>query len=171
MTNDNAYLMAFVAFDGGLYDVHPSDELMSVETIEYVWFKSTLPHSRYIFIWRRNKEKFTDTEAEELQKYVMWNLDEGTYKSLEEYEEREHDEDLIPVYGKNLDDNRCVVLGLDELELPDEDYEWDEFLAQIKISVAEMMEDKEWMLRHDKESKFYDGSFFKSKEFWNIDPE
>ena len=166
--NDDAYLMAFVAYDGGLYDIHPSDGLLNIGTIEYVWFKSTLPHSRYIFIWRRDKNKFTANEAEKLRKYVKWNLDDETDDVFEKYNERFDEELEFPVFEKILDDNRCVVLALDEMKLPDEDYEWEELLAQTKISMVEMMEDKEWMTQHDKELKLYDGSFFKEQGFWGI---
>ena len=132
--------MAFVAYDGGLYDIHPSDGLLNIGTIEYVWFKSTLPHSRYIFIWRRDKNKFTANEAEKLRKYVKWNLDDETDDVFEKYNERFDEELEFPVFEKILDDNRCVVLALDEMKLPDEDYEWEELLAQTKISMVEMMD-------------------------------
>lgn len=164
--------MAFVANDGGLYDVHPSDDLMSYGTYEYIDFKMTLPHSYYIFIWRRDKNKITASEAEKLRKYVKWDLDDETEDVFKKYNERFDDELEFPIFEKTLDDNRCIVLVLYEMKLPEGVDNWVEFLDEIKFAIKEKMEfDKDGMKQHDKELKFYDGSFFKSQEYFDLAPE
>jgi len=91
---------------------------------------------------------------------------------FEKYNERFDDELEFPIFEKTLDDNRCIVLVLYEMKLPEGVDNWVEFLDEIKFAIKEKMEfDKDGMKQHDKELKFYDGSFFKSQEYFDLDPE
>jgi len=152
--------MAFVDKDGVLFEVHPSDDIMSMGTYEYIDFKMTLPHSYYVFMWRRDGSKFTVSESEKLRKYVKWDLDDETDKLFEEYVERFDDELEWPLFEKLLDDNRCLVLALYEMKLPDGYYNWQGFFEWTKELVDELMEDEDWIAQHDKQLKLYEGRLF-----------
>ena len=158
---DDAYLMAFAAHDGGLYDFYICDELDSNTTYETIWFKCTLPHSHYVFIWRRDGQKFSSTESKKLRKYVVWDLDDDTEEIFEKYKEKKPEELKFPVFLKTMDNDMCTVLSLYEMKLPASYASWEEFKDFVECGLEEMESNDERILQHDKELKVYDGSIFK----------
>ena len=57
MYDHDSYFLAFGDNDGGISDVHISDDLRSMGTWEYIDMQFSLPYSKYILIWRRDGKK------------------------------------------------------------------------------------------------------------------
>jgi len=157
---DDAYLMAFAAYDGGLYDFYLCDDLNS--SYDPLWFKCTQPHSKYIFVWRRDKKSISSEESEKLRMYLEWVIDEEFDEPFEEYGEQTFEELEDPVFMKSLDNELCTVLSIRDVELPDDFDDWNKFMDYVRDSLDEEIEhNPESILQHDKELKVFDGSIFK----------
>jgi len=160
---DNAYIMTFVAHDGGIYAVHPTDDLKSAGTIEYIDFKFTLPHSYYIFVWRRDRKNFTAKEAETVRKFVEWDMEDFINSGDE-------DQDAYCKVVKKLTMNKnCLILAWDKMILPEDELDWSSFVDDVREATDEELGNiAEGMSAHDKELAVYEGRIFEnetSREF------
>jgi len=155
---DQAYILAFVANDGGVYAVHPTDDLKSHGTYEYIDFKFTLPHSYYIFIWRRDDEKFTIKEAEDVRKFVEDDLEDFVSEGAGQAT------NFLKIVKKLPDDKKCLILAWDKMILPDYDpffeFSWVEFIGYVReLADYELGSIAEGNSEHDKELSLYEGRF------------
>jgi len=154
---DQAYILSFVAKDGGVYAVHPTDDLKSHSTYEYIDFEFTLPDSYCILIWRRDEDKFTEKEAEDVRKYVEDDLEE--FISEGDPETQTH---WLKVVKKLSDDKKCLILAWDKM-IPiweDVDMDLEDFIEYVReITDNELGDIAEGSSEHDKKLAVYEGRF------------
>lgn len=73
---DTAYLIGFYDPDTNLYDVHLCDRLDDHATWEYIEMEFSLPHAKFMMIWRRDGGEFRRREIQSVTKYVRDDMDE-----------------------------------------------------------------------------------------------
>lgn len=148
--------MGFADDNGDVYDVHITDDIESHGTWEYIDFKFSLPASWCIMIWRRDGKKFTPMEVNYVTKYVRNDMsdfiDEG--KMNDDKNDRWH----YRILKKLVDQNSCLVLMWDDLDLPLEYDKWSDMVCELKEIVMEHVKDisKPGSL-HDREIDIYEG--------------
>jgi len=155
--HDQAYILSFVLKDGGVYAVHPTDDLKSHATYEYIDFEFTLPDSYQIFIWRRDEDKFTTKEAEDVRKYVEDDLEEFISEGDPKTQTK-----FLKVVKKLSEDKKCLILAWDKMISPwkDDDVDLEEFIEYVRdVTDNELGDIAEGSSEHDKKLAVYEGRF------------
>ena len=153
MYDHDSYFLAFGDNDGGISDVHISDDLRSMGTWEYIDMQFSSPYSKYILIWRRDGKKITRKNADVLFKYIKDDMEE--YAMEGRYE---GDTSQVHIRRKLTRDHDCFILAWDKMLLPEQFSTWTEYLDLVYDLVIEKTYAlREPNSRHDKELAIYEG--------------
>lgn len=139
LEEQNSYIFGFADKNGELYDFHVSDDLKSRRTWESVEFKFSLPDSKYILVWKRNKAKFTKREANDMIDYVKEDMEEYMVEGKESKTEGEGSQTKIS--SMLIPTNECLIITYDRLILPTGNINWKNYVDILSISIDEMMEE------------------------------
>ena len=161
MYDHDSYFFAFGDNDGNINDVHISDDLQSIGTWEYIDMHFSLPHSKYILIWRRDHKKITRKNADVLFKYIKDNMKEFSMEGVDENATGVHDDEnggQVHIRRKLTRDHDCLILAWDKMALPEQFSTWTEFLSWA----YDLMENEICAIgkpnsRHDRELAIYEG--------------
>lgn len=133
-----SYIFGFVDKDGEPYDFHVSDDLQSIRTWESIEFKFSLPHSKYMLIWKSNGAKFSKKEANDIVDYVKDDLDE--YMSELESSDK-NEENQSKLNSMLTPSNDYLIIAYDRLILPKGNINWKNFADMISIYIDDMIDE------------------------------
>ena len=133
------YIFGFADKDGDVYDFHVSDDLQSSRTWESVEFKFSLPHSKYIFVWKRDRTKFTKKEANDLVDYVKEDMEEYMNENDEPEIGKEGSQTKISSILTPTSD--CLIITYDRLILPKGNINWKNYADMTSVLIDEMIEE------------------------------
>ena len=136
-----SHIFGFVDNDGELYDYHISDDMGDRRTWQSIDFKFSLPASKYILVWRRDRKKFTKRLADNITKYVKDDmkeyLTEGSFDSEDKIGEEGTQTKIVSML---LPSKKCLVLAYDRLALASGNLEWEGFTDMVSSMVDDMAE-------------------------------
>lgn len=138
----NSYLFGFLDSEGILYDQYLADDLEDSPTWDVIDFKFSLPHSKYLLIWRRDGKKLSKIEAEHLTKYVRDDMKEFMSEPL--FSDNSivvGEEGTQTIIRKKLLPSRdCLVLSYDTMDLPEWVSDWTELVEETYQLILENLD-------------------------------
>ena len=138
----DSYIFGFLDKNGEPYDYHISDDLRDRRTWESVDIKFSLPGSKYILIWRRDRKNFTKGEVNRLTNYVKDDMKEYMSEgSFESNNEEEMEGSQTKIISMLIPSKKCLVLAYDRLVLPSGNINWQFFADTISFMIDEMTEE------------------------------
>jgi hypothetical protein len=137
MVEQNSYIFGFVDRNGDPYDFHISDDLQSKRTWESIDFKFSLPESKYIFVWKRDRTKFTRKEANYVFDYVKEDMDEYM-DNVKFSNEKDTQSKITNILTPTKD---CLIIAYDRIILPEGNINWKNYSDMISIYIDEMIEE------------------------------
>lgn len=132
-----SYIFGFIDINGDPYDFHISDDLQSKRTWESIDFKFSLPESKYILVWKRDRTKFTRKEANHVFDYVKEDMDE--YMDNVKFSNEEDTQSKITNMLTPTKD--CLIIAYDRMILPEGNINWKNYSDMISIYIDEMIEE------------------------------
>ncbi len=134
-----SYIFGFANKDGEVYDFHVSDDLQSSRTWESVEFKFSVPDSKYMLIWKRERTKFTKKEANDIVDYVNEDMEE--YMNENEESDRGKEGSQTKISNILTPTNDCLIIAYDRLILPKGNINWKNYADMASILIDEMVEE------------------------------
>ena len=116
MEEQISYIFGFADRNGEPYDFHVSDNLQSGRTWESIDFKFSLPDSKYILVWKRDRTKFTKRETDNVFNYVKGDMKE--YMGDREVTKNEEEGSQTKISSILTPTNDCLIITYDRLILP-----------------------------------------------------
>ncbi len=135
----SSYIFGFTDIDGEPYDFHISDDLQSSRTWESVEFKFSLPHSKYILIWKQDGTKFGKKEANDIVEYVKEDMEE--FMSEGEVVDKGKEGTQSKISSMMTPSNDYLIIGYDRLILPQGNINWKNYADMISIYIDDMIEE------------------------------
>ncbi|MCE2506228.1 MAG: hypothetical protein J4F36_07135 [Nitrosopumilaceae archaeon] len=156
---DSAYIFGFLDKNGVSYDYHISDDLKDNRTWESIDFKFSLPDSKYILIWRRDREKITPSEAKKIFEYIKDDMEEFMFETTNEYA---GEGSQTKISSMLLPTKDCLIISYDEFILPPGNINWKNFTDLVSFQIDDMIEDTiKGKNNSEKIEDILDGTFFK----------
>ena len=168
---DRSYLMAFASYDwkpemlnprisftkGYPPSVHVSDDLLSEETLEMIDICFS-EFADIMFVWRNDGRALTDTEAEFIHEYVVYDM--------EDYTEGES------IHKYLTESEKCLILSYSKpaLGLFDSEEFWSDITEEDVYDYAKAEAEKigEGETDHDEISDILTGKKQKGQEFDDV---
>ncbi len=168
---DRSYLMAFASYDwkpemlnprisftkGYPPSVHVSDDLLSEETLEMIDICFS-EFANIMFVWRNDGRALTDTEAEFIHEYVVYDM--------EDYTEGES------IHKYLTESEKCLILSYSKpaLGLFDSEEFWSDITEEDVYDYAKAEAEKigEGETDHDEISDILTGKKQKGQEFDDV---
>ena len=168
---DRSYLMAFASYDwkpemlnprisftkGYPPSVHVSDDLLSEETLEMIDICFS-EFADIMFVWRNDGRALTDTEAEFIHEYVVYDM--------EDYTEGES------IHKYLTESKKCLILSYSKpaLGLFDSEEFWSDITEEDVYDYAKAEAEKigEGETDHDEISDILTGKKQKGQEFDDV---
>lgn len=137
-----SYIFGFLDKDGKPYDYHISDDMSDRRTWESIDFKFSLPASKYILVWRRDRKNFTKRGADHITEYVKDDMEEymteGSFDSEDKIGEEGSQTKIVSLL---LPSKKCLVLAYDRLILPEGNIDWGSFTDTVSFMIDEMVDE------------------------------
>jgi len=143
--NQTEYIFGFIDKHGNPYDYHVSDDMNNIRTWESIEFKFSLPDSKYILVWRRDRNKISNSEANKIIDYVKDDMHEymteTDYQFPEGVESIEEEGSQSKISSMLLPSKDCLIIAYDRLTLPAGNINWKNFSDLISFQIDDMIEE------------------------------
>ncbi len=135
----SSYIFGFADKDGDPYDFHISDDLQSGRTWESIEFKFSLPHSKYIIIWKHDGTKFSKKEANDIVEYVNEDMEE--FLPDGEIVDKGKEGTQSKINSMVTPSKDYLIIAYGRLILPEGNINWKNYADMISIDIEDMIEE------------------------------
>lgn len=137
MKEQKSHIFGFADRNGEPYDFHVSKDLQNKKTLESINFKFSLPQSKYVLIWKKDRTKFKKREVDEMVNYVKKVMSEFTDDGEKTINVEENKNELFSIL---LPTKECIIITYGRIILPEGNINWKNYADIVSISIDDMIE-------------------------------